>query len=107
MRYGEPSVASALDALKPQGATRILVLPLYPQYAAATTASAFDAVAAWARRVRRVPELRFVDRLSRRPRPTSTALATRVHRALDASRAAAGMLVLSFHGMPRALADAG
>ena len=39
----------------------MLVLPLYPQYSAATTASAFDAVYAWARRVRRVPELRFVN----------------------------------------------
>ena len=46
MRYGEPSVRSALDALRADGAERVLVLPLYPQYAAATTASVGDAVAA-------------------------------------------------------------
>ena len=39
------------------GATRVLVLPLYPQYSASTSASVFDAVAAWGRRVRRLPEL--------------------------------------------------
>jgi hypothetical protein len=44
MRYGEPSIAAALDALKKGRCERILVLPLYPQYAASTTASAQDAV---------------------------------------------------------------
>jgi len=62
MRYGAPSIARQLDALKAAGATRILVLPLYPQYAGATTASAIDAVAAWTGRIRSVPELRFVNR---------------------------------------------
>ena len=61
MRYGSPAIAAELDALRAEGATRILVLPLYPQYAAATTASSVDAVAEWARRVRRVPEFRFVN----------------------------------------------
>ena len=60
MRYGEPSIANALDAVKAAGADRILVLPLYPQYAASTTASIGDEVAAWLRRTRNVPELRFV-----------------------------------------------
>jgi len=62
MRYGQPSIASQLDALKAEGATRILVLPLYPQYSGTTTASVFDAVYAWAARTRHVPELRFVNR---------------------------------------------
>ena len=61
MRYGNPSMAGELDALKAQGVTRVLVLPLYPQYAAATTGSTVDAIAAWACRTRRVPELRFVN----------------------------------------------
>ncbi len=60
MRYGAPSIPSVLDALRAGGATRVLVLPLYPQYAAATTASVVDRVGAWSRGVRRVPELRFV-----------------------------------------------
>ena len=61
MRYGNPSIASQLDALKAEGATRILILPLYPQYSATTTASVFDAVYRWAARTRNVPELRFVN----------------------------------------------
>ncbi len=60
MRYGQPSIASALDALRAEGATRILVLPMYPQYAAATTASTVDAVSDWTRCARRVPEIRYV-----------------------------------------------
>ena len=61
MRYGNPSIASQLDALKAEGVTRILILPLYPQFSATTTASVFDAVYTWAARVRNVPELRFVN----------------------------------------------
>ncbi len=60
MRYGNPSIPSQLDALKAEGATRILVLPLYPQYSGTTTASVFDAVSHWSLRTRNVPELRFV-----------------------------------------------
>jgi len=62
MRYGSPSIASQLDALKAEGATRILVLSAYPQYSGTTTASLLDDVSAWARRIRHVPELRFVNR---------------------------------------------
>jgi protoporphyrin/coproporphyrin ferrochelatase len=61
MRYGAPSIASQLDALKAAGATRILVLPAYPQYSGTTTASIIDAVGAWSARQRSVPELRFVN----------------------------------------------
>ena len=60
MRYGEPSIAVALDRLHAAGCDRILVLPLYPQYAASTSASTYDAVCAWLARSRNVPELRFV-----------------------------------------------
>jgi ferrochelatase len=45
MRYGEPSIPATLSRLKAEGCTRILLLPLYPQYAASTTATAFDAAA--------------------------------------------------------------
>ena len=61
MRYGNPDVAGALDRLRAAGCDRILVVPLYPQYAASTTASAMDAVYAHARRTRRMPALRVVD----------------------------------------------
>ena len=59
MRYGNPSIASAIDALRAADCERILVLPLYPQYAGSTTATAFDKVAQHAATLRRVPALRF------------------------------------------------
>ena len=62
MRYGNPSIASELDALADAGANRILVLPAYPQYSGTTTASVIDAVADWSRTRRSIPELRFVNR---------------------------------------------
>ncbi|HEU4460773.1 MAG TPA: ferrochelatase [Methylibium sp.] len=98
MRYGNPSVASQLDALKAEGARRILVLPLYPQYAAATTASAFDAVYAWASKVRRLPELRFVNRYPDDPGYIE-ALAARIE-AHWQLHGRPERLVLSFHGVP-------
>lgn len=98
MRYGNPSVASQLDALRAEGATRVLVLPLYPQYSATTTASAFDAVYAWARRTRRLPELRFVNQYHDDPGYV-LALARRIedHWMVEGKP---DRLVLSFHGVP-------
>ena len=56
MRYGNPSIASALDAFQAAGVRRVLVLPAYPQYSGATTASTFDAVTAWTKRTRNLPD---------------------------------------------------
>lgn len=99
MRYGQPAIASVLDELKASGARRILVLPLYPQYCAATTASAADAVYKWAKKVRSLPELRFVNRFHDDPLYID-ALAKRL---LDhwQVHGRGEKLVLSFHGMPR------
>jgi protoporphyrin/coproporphyrin ferrochelatase len=99
MRYGQPSIGSTLDALKAEGAERILVLPLYPQYAASTTASVGDDVTAWMRKARDVPELRFVKHYHDDAGYIG-ALAQRVndhwmvHGRPD-------KLVLSFHGLPQ------
>ena len=98
MRYGSPSIASVLDSLQAEGATRVLVLPLYPQYAAATTASTFDAVAAWAQRSRRMPELRFVNRYHD-DAGYIAALAASV-REHWARQGRGQKLVMSFHGVP-------
>ena len=98
MRYGQPSIAGALDALKSQGATRILMVPMYPQYSAATTASTLDAVAAWSARVRRVPELRVLGQFHD-DEGYIAALASRVTD--HWMREGRGrMLVMSFHGLP-------
>ncbi|WP_323813698.1 ferrochelatase [Cellvibrio sp. NN19] len=61
MRYGNPSIASALRELQKEGVRKIIVLPLYPQYAAPTTGSSFDAVSKELSRWRWVPELHFIN----------------------------------------------
>jgi len=98
MRYGSPGIADELSTLRGQGATRVLVLPMYPQYASATSGSAFDAVASWVRRVRRVPELRFVHEYHDEPMYIA-ALAAQVN--AHWQREGRGrMLVMSFTGLP-------
>jgi ferrochelatase len=98
MRYGNPSVASVLDQLKASNATRILVLPLYPQYAAATTASVNDAVMAWMQVQRRQPELRFINHYHDDAGYIG-ALVQRV-RSHWQMHGRGERLVLSFHGVP-------
>ena len=66
MRYGNPSIAKALAELAAAGCRRVVVLPLYPQYAAATAGSTFDAVFAELTRTRWVPGLRTIETLPRR-----------------------------------------
>jgi ferrochelatase len=99
MRYGAPAIACVLDELQALGATRVLVLPLYPQYAAATTASVFDAVCGWASRKRALPELRFVNRYAD-DSGYIKALEQRV-RAHWMREGRGDKLVLSFHGLPQ------
>lgn len=61
MRYGQPSVESAIDKLLNAGARKIIVLPLYPQYCASTSGSTFDAIAQDFLKRRWLPELRFIN----------------------------------------------
>jgi ferrochelatase len=99
MRYGAPSIASALDAVKSEGATRLLLLPLYPQYSGATTGSVMDALAAWSRRTRNLPEVRTVVRYG-----DDAGYIAALGRAVSDHWMAHGRgerLVLSFHGMPK------
>ena len=105
MRYGEPSIASALDKLRAAGSTRILVLPLYPQYAASTTASAFDAVAAHVATLRRAPAIRFVDTFHA-DTGYIKALAQNVND-YWMKHGRPQRLVMSFHGVPRRTLELG
>ncbi len=98
MRYGNPSIASQLDKLKASGVTRILIVPAYPQYSAATTASVFDAVYSWAGKVRNLPEFRFINHYHD-DLGYIAALATRI-RAHWQTHGRAEQLVMSFHGVP-------
>ena len=98
MRYGNPGIPSVLDALRSEGAERVLVVPLYPQYAAATTASISDKVLQWVSRARRVPELRFVAQYHDDPAYID-ALAQRLQTHWS-EHGRGDKLVLSFHGVP-------
>lgn len=98
MRYGQPSVAERLDELRREGAVRVLVLPLYPQYASATTGSVADAVQRWASSARWVPELRSVGSYH----DDGGYIAALAHRLRQhwSQHGQADRLVLSFHGVP-------
>ena len=99
MRYGKPALPDVLARLKQQGCDRILVVPLYPQYAASTTASVFDAVGATLRTWRHVPELRTVRSFHDDPRYIA-ALAASV-RAHWQKNGQGERLLMSFHGIPK------
>jgi len=99
MRYGSPSIASVLDELKAAGATRVLVLPLYPQYSGTTTASICDAVFGWSKNIRSLPAFRFVQRYHDDPGYVG-ALAKRANDHWM-THGRPDKLVLSFHGVPK------
>jgi len=105
MRYGQPSIRSQLDAMRAAGCTRILVVPLYPQYAASTTATVVDEVANCLRHWRNLPEIRYVRSFGDDPGYIE-ALAASV-RAHWQRNGQADRLVLSFHGIPRRSLDLG
>ena len=105
MRYGNPSIAAGLRELREAGCERILVLPLYPQYSATTTASTFDAVTEELRRWRRVPELRFIGQYHSEPGYIA-ALAASI-REYQQENGTPEKLILSFHGIPQRYAEAG
>ena len=105
MRYGNPSIEAALDELREAHARRILLLPLYPQYSAATTASTFDAVAKTLRDWRWLPELRMVNHYHDHPGYID-ALVSRIEVAWS-EQAPAEKLLMSFHGVPKATLMAG
>lgn len=108
MRYGNPSVASELDELTAAGARRILVMPLYPQFAASTTASAMDAVTGWMQDARNLPEIAFVRDYHDHPGYLAAlAASVREHWQAHGRLGEKDKLVLSFHGLPQRCIDLG
>jgi len=99
MCYGQPSIASVLDALQADGLRRLLVLPLYPQYSATSTGAVFDAVTTALQRWRWTPELRFINDYHADAAHID-ALAQSVS-AFRARHGAADVLLLSLHGIPQ------
>lgn len=105
MRYGNPSIAQQLDELKAAGATRVLIVPAYPQYSASTTASVFDAVYRWAERTRLIPELRFINHYH----DNAGYIQALKHRVEEhwAIHGRPDKLVMSFHGVPERILKLG
>lgn len=98
MSYGNPSIASAIDALAGQNVKKLLVLPLYPQYCSSTTGSVFDGTTAALRRWRWLPEIRFVNDYYDDPGYIDALVAS-----IEAHWQKAGgrsHLLLSYHGIP-------
>jgi ferrochelatase len=99
MRYGNPSIRSALERMHAANVRRLLVFPLYPQYSATTTASTFDAVADVLKTWRWIPELRMINHYHDHAGYIATlAESIRLYRA---SHGKADKLLFSFHGLPR------
>ena len=99
MRYGNPSIPDVLNHLRIKNLQRLLVLPLYPQYAAATTASTFDAVTDTIKTWRFIPELRFINHYHDDPNYIS-ALVESVRRHW-AEHGKPDKLLFSYHGIPK------
>lgn len=99
MRYGSPSIASGLRRLRDANVRQVLILPLYPQYAAATTASVMDAVNAELGTWRWVPALRFISDYHA-DADYIDALAASVA-SFRATTGPADHLLMSFHGTPQ------
>ena len=100
MRYGAPSIGEKLEHLKATGCVRILIAPLYPQYSAATTATAMDAVGAALARMRWQPALRTLPPYYDDPAYIG-ALAEDVRASVGALDFTPQLLLASFHGMPQ------
>lgn len=98
MRYGNPSIASALEELAEAGVGEIVILPLYPQNSCSTTASTFDAVGEAMKRVRYLPKLRFIADYHDHPAYIA-ALANSIREAWQ-QQPRGEKLIFSFHGTP-------
>jgi protoporphyrin/coproporphyrin ferrochelatase len=99
MRYGQPSIPSVLQQLREKGMERLLVLPMYPQYAAATTATGMDAVFSELGQWRNQPEIRTIKHFHDDPGYIG-ALANHV-RAHWKTNGQPAHLLMSFHGVPK------
>lgn len=99
MTYGNPSIELGLNNLHAAGARRILVVPLYPQYSATTTASVFDAVFTALAKRRWVPELRLINHYHDKPGYIAAAAASISEYWQESDKG--DHLLFSFHGLPK------
>src|SRR3954468_9484748 len=106
MRYGNPSIRSGIDALTAQGCDRLLVVPLYPQYSAATSATVCDEVFRVLAGMRAQPTLRVTPPYYEDPEYIE-ALADSIAAHLKKLPFVPEVIVASFHGMPQKYVDSG
>jgi ferrochelatase len=108
MRYGQPAIGDVLAGLKAEGIRRILLLPMYPQYAASTTATVVDDACRWLQQTRNQPEMRFVRDFHDHPGYIAALEHTvRLHWQRHGPLGPDDRLLLSFHGLPQRSADLG
>ena len=105
MSYGSPSIKTALEFLQKDNVNNIVILPMYPQYSATTTASVFDAIAAELKKWRLLPSIEFISHYHDKPQYIKT-LADSI-RATWKEQGQAEKLLLSFHGLPKSYLAAG
>ncbi len=106
MRYGKPSIESAIDNLIAKGCKRILLFPMYPQYSAPTTGSTYDAVFAHLLNRRYVPTLRVAEPYYRNKKYIEV-LAQVINQNIENMKIKPEYLLLSFHGIPLKYITAG
>lgn len=99
MRYGQPSIDSAISELEAANVRRLIVLPMYPQYSGTTTASVFDAVTSRMQHTRWIPEMRFINQFCDYP-AFIRSLADSVRESWD-KHGRGDLLVTSYHGIPQ------
>ena len=106
MRYGNPSIKSKLNLLKNQGCENIIILPLYPQYAAATTATVCDEVYRCLMSMRWQPSLQIIPHYESEPYYIS-ALKKSIEKKIDSISWKPDLIVSSYHGIPKKYFDKG
>ena len=105
MSYGQPSLDGAVQRLLDQGVTKLIVLPLYPQFSCSTVAAVWDGLSASFKPLRSLPEVAFIRDYAEHPAYIA-ALKASVERSF-AQHGEPDLLVLSYHGIPQRFADEG
>jgi ferrochelatase len=110
MTYGKPSINNGLEALRNAGARRLLILPLYPQYSATTTAAVFDQITDTLKHWRWLPELRIINQYHDHPKyieALANSIANQWQTNDHKGRKPGDLLLFSFHGIPQRYVDSG
>ena len=106
MRYGNPSIKSKLNKLKEEGCENIVILPLYPQYAAATTATVCDEVYRSLMKMRWQPSLQIIPHYESEPFYIE-ALVNSIGKKIKEINWKPDLIISSYHGIPKSYFDKG